>query len=126
MAHDLSKKTERSKLTPRREPYWVRVEIGLYLGFRVMGDNVGTWIARRQEGNKKTYQALGHSTNLSAKTTAAVGRRNPWADAAAEPLETSGNWLKILQVVLIHATGAGASWRAASTSAISAETHGGA
>ena len=60
MAHDLSKKTERSKLTPRREPYWVRVEIGLYLGFRVMSDNVGTWIARRQEGTKKTYQALGH------------------------------------------------------------------
>lgn len=60
MAHDLSKKTERSKLTPRREPYWVRVEIGLYLGFRVMSDNVGTWIARRQDGTKKTYQALGH------------------------------------------------------------------
>lgn len=60
MAHDLTKKTERSKLTPRREPYWTRLEIGLYLGYRVMSDNVGTWIARRQEGTKKTYQALGH------------------------------------------------------------------
>ncbi|MFW9615142.1 tyrosine-type recombinase/integrase [Aquabacterium sp.] len=60
VAHDLTKKTERSKLTPRREPYWTRLEIGLYLGYRVMSDNVGTWIARRQEGTKKTYQALGH------------------------------------------------------------------
>ena len=37
----------------------------------------------RVETPRETYQALGHSTNLSAKTTAAVGRRNPWADAAA-------------------------------------------
>lgn len=60
MAHQITKKTDRSKLAPRREPYWARLEIGLYLGYRVMGDSVGTWIARRQEGTKKTYQALGH------------------------------------------------------------------
>jgi hypothetical protein len=32
---------------------------------------------------RETDQAFGHSTNLSAKTTAAVDRRNLWADAAA-------------------------------------------
>ncbi len=60
MAHDLTKKGERTKLAARREPYWARLEIGLYLGWRALGDGVGTWIARRQEGAKKTYQALGH------------------------------------------------------------------
>lgn len=60
MAHDLTKKTERNKLSPRREPYWSRLEVGLYLGYRVLNEGAGTWIARRQEGGKKTYEALGH------------------------------------------------------------------
>lgn len=37
----------------------------------------------RVETPRETSQAFGHSTNLSAKTTAVIGRRNPWADAAA-------------------------------------------
>lgn len=60
LSHDLTKKSERSKLATRREPYWMRLELGVYLGYRVMGDGLGTWVARRQEGSKKTYQALGH------------------------------------------------------------------
>ena len=94
MAHDLSKKTERSKLTPRREPYWVRLEIGLYLGYRVMSDNVGTWIARRQEGSKKTYQALGHhdqfddakkaALNWAGRVDAGVTEKAPTVEAACE------------------------------------------
>lgn len=72
MAHDLTKKTDRNKLTPRREPYWSRLEIGLYLGYRVMGDNVGTWIARRQEGCRKTYQALGHHDQYDDAKKAAL------------------------------------------------------
>lgn len=72
MAHDLTKKTERSKLAPRREPYWSRLEIGLYLGFRVMSDGVGTWIARRQEGTAKTYQALGHHDQYDDARKAAL------------------------------------------------------
>ena len=72
MAHDLTKKTERNRLKPRREPHWARLEIGLYLGFRVMGDGVGTWIARRQEGDKKTYQALGHHDQYDDAKKAAL------------------------------------------------------
>jgi integrase len=72
MTHDLTKKTERNKLTPRREPYWSRLEIGLYLGYRVMADNLGTWIARRQEGSKKTYQALGHHDQYDDAKKAAL------------------------------------------------------
>jgi integrase len=72
MANDLTKKTERNKLTPRREPYWSRLEMGLYLGYRVMGDGVGAWIARRQEGDKKTYQALGHHDQYDDAKKAAL------------------------------------------------------
>lgn len=72
MAYDLTKKTERSKLAPRREPYWSRLELRLYLGYRVMGDGVGTWIARRQEGSKKTYRALGHHDQYDDAKKAAL------------------------------------------------------
>lgn len=92
MAHDLTKKTDRSKLEPRREPYWSRLEIGLYLGYRVMGDGVGTWIARRQEGSKKTYQALGHhdhhddakkaALSWAGRVDAGVTDKAPTVDAA--------------------------------------------
>lgn len=72
MAHDLTKKGERNKLIARREPYWSRLEIGLYLGYRVMGDGKGTWIARRQEGDKKTYQSLGHQDQYDDAKKAAL------------------------------------------------------
>lgn len=88
MAHDLTKKGERSKLEPRREPYWSRVEIGLYLGWRALGGGVGTWIARRQEGGKKTYQALGHHDSYDEAKKAAlawVGR----ADAGVKEEDTT-------------------------------------
>lgn len=57
--HNLTRKKDRGDLQPRREPYWARLEIGLYLGYRVMADGVGSWVARRQDGEKKTYHALG-------------------------------------------------------------------
>lgn len=94
MAHDLTTKTGRKELQPRREPYWSRLELRLYLGYRVMGDGVGTWIARRQEGSKKTYQALGHHDQYDDAKKAAlawVGRvdagvidKAPTVEAACE------------------------------------------
>lgn len=71
MAHDLTTKTNRNALAVRREPYWARIEIGLYLGYRVLGDGPGTWIARQQEGRKKTYQSLGHCDDYDAAKRAA-------------------------------------------------------
>jgi integrase len=72
MAHDLTTKTGRNALAVRREPYWARIEIGLYLGYRVLGDGPGTWIGRQQEGRKKTYQALGHFDDYDAAKKAAL------------------------------------------------------
>jgi hypothetical protein len=56
---DLSLKRVRSRLTPRREPYWQRLGEGAYLGFRRGPD---TWIARfRGRDKKQNYQTLGEA-----------------------------------------------------------------
>lgn len=60
MAPDLKSKTNRDKLTPRREPYWHRVEAGLFVGYRRLETGTGTWIARRRADNGgQQYRALG-------------------------------------------------------------------
>ena len=63
---DLSKKSERAKLTPRREPYWHRVSKGAYIGYRVsLKEGEGTWIARfRSEDGEQHYKALGRVPNF--------------------------------------------------------------
>lgn len=60
MATKIDSKTAREVLTVQREPYWAKLKTGLHLGFRKLANGDGTWIARRTEGTKKTYQALGH------------------------------------------------------------------
>lgn len=47
MAHKLDTISARDKLPPRREPYWLRISKGCYLGYRRMAeDSPGTWLAR--------------------------------------------------------------------------------
>src|SRR5690606_2909496 len=47
-------------LKPRREPYWSRIETGLFIGYRKMDEGDGTWIARRRgDDGKQKYQSLG-------------------------------------------------------------------
>jgi hypothetical protein len=60
MGTKIDSKTARDSLKPRREPYWHKIKVGLHLGFRKPESGDGTWIARRTEGTKKTYHALGH------------------------------------------------------------------
>lgn len=53
---------ERSKLSPRREPYWSRVVKGCYLGYRKMTATTGgAWIARFHDETtgKQVYHSLG-------------------------------------------------------------------
>jgi hypothetical protein len=60
MATDLKSKTTRDKLKPRREPYWHRVETGLFTGYRRLDEGAGTWVARRRaDGGGQQYRALG-------------------------------------------------------------------
>jgi len=66
---DLSRKRDRERLAPRREPYWQRLASGAYLGFRRGPD---TWIARyRSRDGKQSYRALGEAMDFDeAKRTA--------------------------------------------------------
>lgn len=53
---DITRKGSRKQLPPRREPYWLRLAPGAYLGFRRGPD---TWIARyRGRDGRQQYNAL--------------------------------------------------------------------
>lgn len=60
MSNAIDSKTKRDRLTPRREPYWARLKIGWYVGYRKLDEGAGTWVARwRDEQGKQKYHALG-------------------------------------------------------------------
>ena len=60
--------TSRSKLTPRREPYWRNLVTGGYLGFRKTSKGTESWIARYRDNNgKRHYKALGLLLDLPYK-----------------------------------------------------------
>lgn len=83
MAVDLSKKANRAKLEPRREPYWQRVagSQGLYIGFRVLKSGGGTWVARRYtEEKKQAYRSLGAMSRFDD----AVRDARQWAEASEQ------------------------------------------
>ena len=56
-SHDITKGTSRKRLPARREPYWLKLATGAYLGFRRGPD---TWVARwrRPGSHTQHYQAL--------------------------------------------------------------------
>lgn len=66
-------RSARSKLAPRREPYWTTIATGQALGYRRLDRNRGTWIARAYDDGTRTrrYQALGDADD----TTEADGKR---------------------------------------------------
>lgn len=50
----------RSRLKARREPYWLKIRAGDFLGFRRADGPIGTWVARhRTDDGKQAYKALG-------------------------------------------------------------------
>jgi hypothetical protein len=58
---------DRSKLKPRREPFWARESKGCYLGFRKMtASTTGAWVARflDEATGKQIYQSLGDFSEL--------------------------------------------------------------
>jgi integrase len=57
----------RSKLQLRRDPYWLRLSAGRYVGFRRMTRGTpGTWLARawREDKGKYAYETLGDFATL--------------------------------------------------------------
>jgi integrase len=58
----------RTKLRCRRDPYWVRLAEGRYLGFRRMvPSSPGSWVARLFDGEKRHFQPLGDFDDLEPK-----------------------------------------------------------
>jgi integrase len=56
----LDTRSARSRLKPRREPYWCAIAPGRHLGYRRLGEQGGTWIAKlRMPGIGRWLEALG-------------------------------------------------------------------
>ena len=73
---NLNDKATRRALPVRKEPYWHRVEAGLFVGYRAIEQGAGTWIARRRnDEGKQQYRALGTFEKLDD----AVAAGRAWA-----------------------------------------------
>jgi integrase len=57
----LDTRSARTKLVVRREPYWMALAPGRALGYRRLGAEGGTWVAKAYDGatRRKVYSALG-------------------------------------------------------------------
>lgn len=84
MATKIDSRTARDGLKPQREPYWHKIRTGLHLGYRKPAAGEGTWIARRTEGTKKTYHALGQFFDREHP------RQSAFANASAAALTWAG------------------------------------
>lgn len=63
MQNAIHKVGVRTALEPRREPYWAPpLGLNQSMGYRKSADGRGSWVARRKEGDRKTYKALGPET----------------------------------------------------------------
>jgi integrase len=60
MAEKIDTVAGRKALTPRPAPYFQRLEIGGFIGFRKLADGTGTWVVRwRNENDKQINKTLG-------------------------------------------------------------------
>lgn len=76
MGHNIKKAGDRSKLEPRREPYWDRIEAGCFLGYRKLEDGTGTWIARwRNEEGAQKYHAIGSTPSIGYDAAVKAARQ---------------------------------------------------
>ena len=58
MSNKIDTRAKRDRLLKRREPYWGKIILGGYIGYRV-GANGGSWIARfRSDDGKQYYKSL--------------------------------------------------------------------
>lgn len=64
---NISKVSDRAKLKPRRDPYWQKIKLHCYLGYRKMTPgSTGNWSARYRDDTtlKQMYEALGEFGEL--------------------------------------------------------------
>ena len=81
MGKRLDRVDVRARLELRRDPYWMRISEGRYIGFRKMTRGAaGNWLARVYVDNKYTYRSLGDYAELPEKERfdAAMKEANVW------------------------------------------------
>jgi integrase len=106
MPPSIDTKTKRERLSKRREPYWYKLILGGFLGYRV-GATGGSWIARyRDEDGKQHYKSLTLTTHYALNEfDCAVGEARKWFDGQqqgfrAQPgtvQEAADNYLEYLE-----------------------------
>ena len=97
---DLSRVGQRSNLKPRREPYWQRLRIGCFIGFRPSKQsNAGTWILRALEPETGKYKikSLGDLGNIAGNEKFSYAKKA--AEQFAETLECGGNSELLLETI---------------------------
>lgn len=82
----LVNRTQRKKLKPQKEPYWLLLEKGRSLGYR-KGQRVGEWVARYYDALAK--QTMAAWTPPWWKCTTATSARR-------QKLKRFANWLQSL------------------------------
>ncbi len=82
MVNKIDTKAKRDRLNQRREPYWTKVILGGYIGYRV-GAKGGSWIARfRSEDGKQNYKSLELPAHLPVNEyDTATTEARKWFDA---------------------------------------------
>lgn len=113
-------KAKRNRLAKRREPYWHKLVLGGFLGYRV-GAKGGSWIARyRGEDGKQHYKSLVLLAYLPQNEyDAAVGEAKDWFDSQslgfrARPgtvQEAADNYIEYLEQKKGKAAADDARWR---------------
>lgn len=81
MANIIDSKAKRQRLAIRREPYWAKLVLGGFIGYRV-GAKGGSWIARyRGEDSKQHYKSLELPAHLPQNEyDIAAGEAKKWFD----------------------------------------------
>lgn len=91
MALDLSRVGERERLKVQREPYWQRLRVGCFLGYRPSKrGGKGTWIARAydEDAGKYRVKSLGDFGTLPGNEMFAAAKKE--AEKLADLVEAGG------------------------------------
>ena len=85
MRSQIDSKAKRNRLAKRSEPYWHKLILGGFLGYRV-GSKGGTWIARhRSEEGGQHYKSLNLSPHLPQNEfDTAANEANKWFDGISK------------------------------------------
>ncbi len=106
MPPSIDTKAKRERLSKRREPYWHKLILGGFLGYRV-GATGGSWIARyRDEEGKQHYKSLTLPAHYALNEfDCAVGEARKWFDSQQQGFrakpgtvqEATDNYLEYLE-----------------------------